>query len=365
VTPEVINFKTDEAEGAGRRWFPWHVLWTAWEWTGDRKYLGPILDGGTGTISTVNANALDWLGLRETWGTLGGGAGGGRGAGRGGGAGGYVGWQLSGDKKLLENLYASQVQTVDQMNYINTEGSLWIDRVSVPITELQRARLGGVALVRNSLFPGHTVSWEFEKPANERSVGILIPDATRTSFKVIAYNLEEKAVKARMTGWNVDPGVWEMTQGVDGDGDDVAEGKVETKEVGLERSGWVEVEFGPRVTTVLTFKLKKAGVPYWERPDLAIGKVDLVKTNEGLQVMVHNVGTVDAPEATLRVLDKEGKVLGTAKIPAMKGVRELRPSMQRVGVLVGEGRVEIGSVEIDSGETAEITKRNNWVEWGN
>jgi hypothetical protein len=26
--------------------------------------------------------------------------------------------------------------------------------------------------------------------------------------------------------------------------------------------------------------------------------------------------------------------------------------------------VEIGRVEIDAGETAEITKRNNWVEWG-
>lgn len=365
VTPEVINFKTDEPDGnggAGRRWFPWHVLWTAWEWTGDKKYLGPIMDGGTSTLGSVNANALDWLGMRETWGNLGGG-GGGRGAGRGAG-GGHVGWQLSGDKQLLENLYAGQVQTCDQMNYINTEGSLWIDRVSVPITEIQRARLGGVALVRNSLFPGHTVSWEFAKPANERSVGILIPDATRTSFKVIAFNLETSAVKATMTGWNVDPGVWEMTQGVDGDGDDVADGKVETKEVGLERSAGVEVTFAPRVTTVLTFKLKKAGVPYWERPDLAIRKPDVVRTNEAVQVMVHNVGSVDAPEATLRVLDVAGKELGKAKIPAMKGVTDLTPSVQRVSVVVGEGRAEIGSVEIDAGEMVEITKRNNRVELG-
>jgi hypothetical protein len=250
------------------------------------------------------------------------------------------------------------------MNYINTEGSLWIDRVNVPITEIQRARLGGVALVRNSLFPGHTVSWEFAKPANERSVGILIPDATRTSFKVIAFNLETSAVKATMTGWNVDPGVWEMTQGVDGDGDDVADGKVETKEVGLERSVGVEVVFAPRVTTVLTFKLKKAGVPYWERPDLAIGKPDVVRTNEAVQVMVHNVGSVDAPEATLRVLDVAGKELGKAKIPAMKGVTDLTPSVQRVSVVVGEGRAEIGSVEIDAGEMVEITKRNNRVELG-
>src|SRR5262249_33264965 len=85
-------------------------------------------------------------------------------------------WQLTGNKASLERLYATQIEDCAMMEYINTEGSLWIDRVAVPYTELQRARLGGVALVRNSLYPGHVVSWNFAAPANERSVALLVPD---------------------------------------------------------------------------------------------------------------------------------------------------------------------------------------------
>ena len=67
-------------------------------------------------------------------------------------------------------------------DYINTA---WqpLDRpgVSVPHTlDLQRARLGGVALARNSLYPGHAISWKFAAPANDQSVAILVPDAMPT-----------------------------------------------------------------------------------------------------------------------------------------------------------------------------------------
>jgi hypothetical protein len=363
ATPEVINFQTDEAEGAGRRWFPWHMLWGAYLWTGDKKYLDPIYDGGTGTLGSVNANALDWLGLRDKWATLGGGGRGtgrgGGGGGAGGGGGGHVGWQLGGDKKVLENLYASQVETCDQMMYINTEGSLWIDRVNVPITDIQRARLGGVALVRNSLYPGHTVSWEFEKPATDQSVAVLIPDATRTSFKVIAYNLEQRPVRATMTGWNLDPGMWEMTQGVDANGDDAADGTPAAKEVKLERSGSVEVTFPPRATTVLTFKLKTPGTPYWQRADVGIGADDVRVEGGQAHVTVHSLGTVDAPGSTLRVLDASGKEIGRAGVPAMKGVADLTPVRTEVAVPL-PGGAAAASVVID-GPGEEITQRNNRV----
>jgi len=115
-------------------------------------------------------------------------------------------WQLTGDKSHLATLYAAQIEECDRLEYINTEGSLWIDRVGVPYADLQRARLGGVALVRNHEFPGHVVSWKFAAPANEESVAILVPNATPTGFLVIAFNLETKPLHATMTGWNIDPG---------------------------------------------------------------------------------------------------------------------------------------------------------------
>src|SRR5436190_5983806 len=95
------------------------------------------------------------------------------------------------------------------------EGSMWIDRVDVPNSELQRARLGGVALVRGSLYPGHAVSWTFAPPARAEDVAILIPESTPDSLKVIAYNLSQTPVKANLTPWNLEPGQWEVTQGFD------------------------------------------------------------------------------------------------------------------------------------------------------
>ena len=83
--------------------------------------------------------------------------------------------------------------------WINTEGSLWIDRVTDSAgpmfvnTELQRARFGGVALIRNHIYPGNAVSWRFVAPAKPDSLGILIPEATTDHIKIIVYNMDARS----------------------------------------------------------------------------------------------------------------------------------------------------------------------------
>jgi hypothetical protein len=213
-------------------------------WTGERRYLDPIIGGGSSQLMQVNANVMDQLDARETFQRTVRMADdrptdnrpGGRAANFRSSAFDHFAWQLDHDKSRLARLYTSQIETCAATEFINTEGSLWIDRVGVPTTELQRARLGGAALVRNSLYPGHTVGWNFAAPANDQSVAILIPDATRTRFTVIAYNLETHPVTATMTGWEVDPGEWEITQGVDTNDDDQADGPVTTRTARFERS---------------------------------------------------------------------------------------------------------------------------------
>ena len=81
-------------------------------------------------------------------------------------------------------------ETAADRKFINTEGSLWIDRIYFNNGELQRARLGGVALMRNYVYPGNVVSWKFDAPANEQSVAILVPVGTPDHIKIIAYNLD-------------------------------------------------------------------------------------------------------------------------------------------------------------------------------
>ncbi|OHE89356.1 MAG: hypothetical protein A3G75_06750 [Verrucomicrobia bacterium RIFCSPLOWO2_12_FULL_64_8] len=366
--PGSIHFATDRTGDATRNYFPWHLFWGGWKWTGDRKYLDPILDGGLTSLTAVNANALDLLSLRDDWNRLVDNERAGpnetvRAAGSRTTSMSHFTWQLNGDKRLLENLYARQIEGCAAFEYINTEGSLWIDRVGVPSVDLQRARLGGVALVRGGLYPGHVVSWRFAAPDNDQSVAILIPDATPAHFKVIAYNLETAPVRAAMTGWNVDPGIWEVTQGVDRDGDDKADGEIRTSRAEFERTRSVNLIFAPRAATILTFTLKTPGTPYWQRPDLGIDRDDVAVNGREVRVRVHSLGAVSAPASVVTVRGRDGRVLASADVVTLAAPDDLRPRTAEVTLRLPAGAEAAGGmVEIDPDHRlGEITTVNNAV----
>ena len=360
-----VNFHTNEDLPGGQE--PWFVLWAAYRWTGDKKYLAPFEDDPRWALRTINADALDFMGVRDTWGkellgqkapdrwtdagnanetTM------------------HLDWQLTGDTKYLEKLYLSQIETAVNREFINTEGSLWIDRVYFNNGELQRARLGGVPLMRNYVYPGNAVSWRFRAPANDQSVAILVPEASPDHLKVIAYNLESSPVTARMTGWEVDPGEWEIRQGVQGgEGESLRDVSMRTER--FERSRDIAVTFAPHATTVLELKLVKKGVPYWSRPDLGIDPEDVKVNGRQVQVTVHSLGAVDAPASRVVVRDSTGNVVGSASVPAMKAPVDLVPKRATVMVNVAAGaELKGGSVAVESsGKVLEITEKNNRVEF--
>ncbi|PTX92510.1 LamG-like jellyroll fold domain-containing protein [Opitutus sp. ER46] len=372
-----IHFTSDRTAEAGRGYFPAHVFWAAYRFTHDERYLAPFRADPVTALSFTNANLLDQIGLRaefeRRWregeraasietkrdAT--------RRSSRTGqlnfriSQGGHFAWQVTGDKTLLEELYAQQWEQCTLLEYINTEGSLWIDRVNVPTVELQRARLGGVALVRNGVFPGHAVSWTFAAPATAQSVGILIPRATPTALQIVAYNLETSAVRATLTGWDVAPGTWEITQGVDTNNDDRADGEVAARSVHFGRSEAIELTLPPRATTVLTLALRTPGTPYWERPDLGLDPEDVSIRDRTLQVRVHGLGSVPSPATTLALRDARGAVLASAAVPAIPAPLDLQPRTVTVSLPLPTNAALAGAqVEIDPDQQLdEITELNN------
>jgi hypothetical protein len=369
--PTGIHFATDRDGSFTRGALPWHVFWGAWAWTNEARYLEPIHDGGMRSLMAVNANVLDLLGLRAQWRQEFAAARAEAGDARPAGAvntfrlsaADHFKWQLDGDKSHLERLYAAQIQSCAQSAYINTEGSLWIDRVGVPISELQRARLGGIALVRNALYPAHTVSWRFSAPATADSVAILMPDATPDAFKVIAYNLETTPVRATLTGWHVEPGIWEITQGVDTNNDDAADGILATRAVRFERSESLDFTFPGRATTVLTFALKTLGKPYWERPDLGIEREDVSIAGNVVTVRVHSLGAVATVPTSVALQDAAGRTIVSGMVPAMEAPLDLMPRTRDIVLRLPAGSSIAGaSVVLDpERKLEEITRLNNTV----
>ena len=135
--------------------------------------------------------------------------------------------------------------------------------------------------MRNYDYPGNVVSWKFQAPANEQSVAILVPVGTPDHVKIIAYNLDSVPVKASMTGWEIDPGKWQITQGTRGNADSDPVQNSSTRTEGFERSRSLDVTFAPHTTTVLELKLVSKGVPYWSRPDLGIDADDVKVDGNG------------------------------------------------------------------------------------
>jgi len=261
-------------------------------------------------------------------------------------------WQVTGNTDYLNQVYASQIETAANREFINREGSLWIDRVYFNNGELQRGRLGGVALMRNYDYPGNVVSWRFDAPANDQSVAILIPEGTPDHIRITAYNLDRKPVTAHMTGWEIDPGKWEITQ----------DGSKRTED--FERSRDLTFTFAPRTTTELELKLVTPGVPYWSRPDLGIGPDDIKVSGSRINVTVHSLGSVDAPAARVVLRDRGGKILASGRSPALKAPLDLFPKIATVALTLPTGaNWKGGSVSVESGGSLpEITQLNNRVQ---
>lgn len=342
--PDEINWKTDATRGnLAPNTAPMQLFWAAWRWTGDAKYLRPLLaaqaKAGAGAIRQVTENVLAVLDRRTDWGAAAVKAANGA---KPSNLDRYLAWETTGDVAYLEALYGEEIRDGAQRFYTQTEGHWWSDRVEIPSEFLQRTRLGGVALMRNWLWPGHTVSWRFADEADAEKVAILVPGATSTRFKVIAFNTSDRAAKARMTTWNVAAGRWRVSDG---------------RTVELERSGSVELEFAPGRTTELTFELLSAGTAPETRADLGVGPDDVRRVGGSLQVKVHSLGARDAPAGTLTVEDAAGHVLARARTPALKAPRDLKPKTATVKLRApaGAARVRIAL------PVPEVTQLNNSV----
>ena len=114
---------------------------------------------------------------------------------------------------------------------------------------------------------------------------------------------------------------------------------------------------------MVTLKLVSKGTPYWERPDLGIGKEDVKVKGRQVRVTVHSLGSVDTPATTVALLDRSGKVLASAAVPSLKAPLDLLPKTTTVTLTVPNGGSVVGgSVVVDPGSTLkEITRMNNRV----
>jgi hypothetical protein len=228
-------------------------------------------------------------------------------------------------------------------------------------SNLQRVRMGGIALSRGDIYPGATVSWAFPGKDDAVKVALLMPNATRTHFKVIAFNTDSKPIKAKMTGWNVNSGTWEVKSGLGDANDNLAAG-AKSREIAFEKTASTELEFAPRKTTVYEFTLKTpSGSEPATRADLGIGADDVVVEGAVVKVTVHSLGAIDAAAAKVELLDAKGKVVATASTPSLPPPHDLKPHTAQVSLTLPAGFKTAGAKVRIAAPYKEGTQLNNEV----
>lgn len=319
-----INFSTDEVRGSSGIQNTWQIFKAAYDFTGDKKYLQPI---ATRKLEEVHAF----------------------------------------NKDSLVKRYTDRIKDLGAREFINTEGSVWIDRVVSPDNDLQTDRLGGVALARiQNIYQQHYLGWKIDKPAGYESLAVFVTQASATKISLLAYNLDPAALTAEMTLWNIQPGRWRIRQGVDLNDDQQMDGAKTERIVELERGETLKPIFTSHKTTILELELvTPAKTDYSQRPDLGINPEEVKVQGDTVTVRVYSIGATDAPASTLILKDAKGNKLAATSIPSLKAPVDLLPKWVDVKLKVPpHADVSKGSVELDpEKKMVQITRLNDKAEW--
>ncbi|MHC1654895.1 LamG-like jellyroll fold domain-containing protein [Stenotrophomonas maltophilia] len=340
-----------------------HTFWAAWRWTGDAKYLQAldyrVARGGPSALANLGENYVEALGRQQDWYPL---LTAEADAGKTGFAS-LMAWQASGDTNYIDALHAEGLQAKVQRAYMNTEGHWWSDRVEAPSEFLQRARLGGIALKRNQSWPGHTVSWRFDRDGAAEQVALLVHAPSRERFTVTSHNLGTRTIDADMTGWNVASGTWRVRSGVDADGDGRIDSTPTERNVALETSVSVPMQFRPGRTEIFEFERVSAGTPVETRADLGIGRGDVRVDGRQVHVTVHSLGHVGSGVGVAVLEDARGREMARTEVPALAAPSDLQPKTVQVSLplpMGDRGGLRVRVALADGGE--EVTRLNNVVD---
>ncbi|MBN1107153.1 MAG: hypothetical protein JXA55_00220, partial [Bacteroidales bacterium] len=297
----------------------------------------------------------------------------------------YAAYKITGDDKYLEYLpeedpqirifdedrlaqrYREEISNLGIREYINTEGSIWIDRISPYNTAIQEDRLGGVALRRlNILYPQHYVSWKFHAPASYESAAVFLDQTGPENLNIIAYCLDTIPASAAMSVWDIKPGRWKIRQGIDTNNDQNADSKIKEEYVDLSRGDQIDIVFPPGKYTIVSLELVEADDKgYWELPDLGIGPGDIKIEDNTLTVRVHSLGAVASPSTTLELRSANGITVLTVPVPPLDAPLDLKPRWAEVILTIPEGTdLQHGSVVVDpSCSIRQINRSNTIVKW--
>lgn len=338
IYPTEINWPDGATRGSAGPQQTNLLMWAAYRWTGDERYLGPIeqviRQSGPRALSAIvngdlgielgrpelNSAWIEPAGVRNPASMALHGA-----------------WAATGDKSYLVTLYDQLRHSATLRMSMMTEDHWWTDRVEIPTQELQRQRLGGVALSRNAIVQGNLISWRFEDEADATRLAVLVVNPARTGFRIVAHNLSDRTINAAVTGAQVSSGRWLVEQGLDTDGDDRADTGPIRSTNDFSSGTSLTFSFAPGATTILELSLESLAGDIRDRPDLGLSAHGLTRTDETIDVTIYSLGSRPSSEATLVLETSDGRILAQSGIAPLGAPDHLEPITALVSLRAHRG----------------------------
>lgn len=290
----------------------WHLFYCAYDLTGDKKYLKPISDEWykrqQDRLPESEADAFDYTARK----------------------------------------YEALIKQADLRQYINTDAQLWVDRCVIDVGPIQEDRCGGVAHVRFALYPRNNIRWTFIS-GSECDVAILVRYGEKDKVELVAYNLSDSPVKARMDYDGLINGEWVLKH--DGIEKMIHVNRFEKGEV---------ISFEPGYNRISLNLVKKEENK--RKADLAMSAGDIIIRDDCVRVMVHNIGGAESAYVRISLLDENGIEIRHNFIPPLPAPDDLYPKKMEIPLWTRGIDLSKCSIVIDKDRVGdEMTRENNCV----
>ncbi|MEA3399833.1 MAG: CARDB domain-containing protein [Armatimonadota bacterium] len=263
---------------------------------------------------------------------------------------GVLGWLITGQERYLEATCLNAWRNNRRAERIYTEIDPHKDRV-YPWARyvLPWMYCGGNALDGRGSAPWPTIAVSWDAGYD---FAALVRERTEERLAATVWNFGD-ARQVGMRIWDMAPGSYRLTVQPRGSPNLV-------REVELQRGVTVPIELPAERSTQIELELLEPSDWTPDRPDLALSASEGADLGDGrLTVIVHNVGSRDAPACRATLL-AGGGVIAEADVPAIAAPLDFQPKTGEVSFDLPENPEDEMTVTIDAGgEVAEITELNN------
>ncbi len=166
-------------------------------------------------------------------------------------------------------------------------------------------------------------------------LGVVLLEHSQKNFKALCCNVGKEKRAFGVQLFELEPGMYRMTLGIDKNGDDQADTLLRDENVMIERGTRVFFDLERGHEYFVEFQQMAKGPAWWSRADVAVCERDLFVVPAGpaagtqatLRVRVHNLGTEDARQVTVWAEElPAGTFIGMKTIEMLARPRNMTPS---------------------------------------